>query len=54
MKNLMQNIYWDAERNLEDMKKSNMTLTERIKYEKAMVQLRMLKTLIDKSEINLL
>lgn len=53
MKNLIDTLYWEANRSLESMHKSDMTLTERIKYEKALVQLDIMKRILDKHTLSL-
>lgn len=52
MKQLINSLYYDAMHNLEHMKKSNMTLCERIKYEKSLVQLSNMKMIIDQIKID--
>lgn len=51
MKDLLNSLYWDIERDLKSMQVSKMTLCERIKYEKAMVNLKTLKNVVDKCYI---
>lgn len=45
MKKLLIALLRDMECDLNDMKKSQMTLTERIKYEKAMTRLKIAKNI---------
>lgn len=47
MKTVVNSLYWSAVDNLQSMKKSEMTLCERIKYEKALAQLDAMKKIID-------
>lgn len=47
MKQLINNLYYDARNSLLSMKKSHMTISERIKYENAIIQLNMMKQIID-------
>ena len=51
MKQLINQLYYYAKTDLEKMKKSNMTLCERIKYEKALTNLEAMKKVIDNCTI---
>ena len=53
MKQLINNLFWDAERDFKSMRKSDMKLSERIKYEKAMLRLELMKQLMDKNDFTL-
>lgn len=48
MKSVINELYYAAINNLSAMKKSDMTLCERIKYEKALAQLDAMKRILDK------
>lgn len=48
MKELAQNLFYSARNNFSGMHKSKMTLTERIKYEKAMTQMEILEKVLNK------
>lgn len=50
MKQTMLYLYYQAVRNLESMRKSDMTLSERIKYEKALAQLDAMKRILDTAQ----
>lgn len=51
MKQLINGLYYDAKSTLDKMKRSDMTLCERIKYEKALTNLEAMKRVIDACEI---
>lgn len=51
MKEVINSLYYSAINSLESMRKSDMTLCERIKYEKALVQLNAVKRILDKYEL---
>jgi len=51
MKNVIDNLYYSAVNNLQSMRKSDMTLCERIKYEKALTQLDAMKRILDKYDL---
>ncbi len=53
MKDIVNSLYYSATENLIDMKKERMLLSDRIKYEKALVQLSIMKKIIDKCNLGL-
>lgn len=48
MKEVLNSLYYSAVNNLSNMKKSEMSLSERVHYEKAMAQLDAMKRILDK------
>jgi hypothetical protein len=48
MKDVIDQLYFSVTNNLRDMKKSEMSLSERIKYEVALAKLDAMKRIIDK------
>ncbi len=51
MKSVINSLYYSAWNNLASMKKSEMKLSERIKYEKALTQLDAMKQIINQFEL---
>lgn len=51
MKLILDNLYWEIVQHLNNLKLGNMTLKDRLEYERAKVKLEMLKTLMNKSDI---
>lgn len=51
MKQIIKDLYWEARKELLNMKKTGMSLADRIAYEKALVHLEMMQRLINQSEI---
>jgi hypothetical protein len=48
MKQVVLDLYWSARTNLQSMEVSKMKLSDRIKYEKALVQMDSIQQIIDK------
>lgn len=51
MKQIIKNLYWDAQRELNKMQKSKMSLSDRVAYEKALEKLELALTLLNQSEV---
>lgn len=51
MKEVINSLYQSATYSLQSMKKSEMTLCERVHYEKALAQLDAMKRIIDKHDL---
>jgi len=52
MKHVINNLYYEALRDLQQMKLSEMKLSERIKYERALIRLDALKKILDQYELS--
>lgn len=48
MKQVIDNLYYSAINDLNAMRKSNMTLCERLKYERALIKLDAMKQILNK------
>lgn len=53
MKQVITNLYWEAIRELEKMHKTKMLLSDRIAFEKALVQLDAIKKILDYSSVTI-
>lgn len=51
MKDLINTYYYDALKSLRDMRLSDMSLKERIKYERALLQFEFMKRVLDKHDL---
>lgn len=51
MKQVLNSLYWIAKNDLDKMKKSEMSLSQRVHYEKALSSLATMKLIIDNSNI---
>lgn len=53
MKQLIIDLYWEVNGELEKIKKSNLSITERIAYETAITKLEVIKKILNITDVSL-